>query len=193
MGTLSFLSPAQHELLCSAGVAVLLPRHARADQLRGGVQTTVRAGRKLPVAFSVFVASDEAEPAFRLEVQTILRDSRTASIPSVERSDAHDRAFMAEYLEREARSTIAMRSLELAEGAAYTLATPLDQLILARHAELPQTQPAEVHVDHGPVQAASVSFGAHTATWADLPAERIAFVVHARGHAGTHDLVACSP
>lgn len=169
---LARLTPQQRTLLREADVPVLLPQRSDGSRIEAGAQTTTRAGRVTLMAFSARLADDA------LEVMTLARESLMASIPPAERSEAADRAFMREYLEREAASALAMRTLELAEGAAHTLTTPLDRLIAARRAELPPPHAVDVHVDGAATPASCIAFGAHAATWADLPAHRAGFIVY---------------
>jgi hypothetical protein len=171
-----------------AGIPALLPRHLEVDRLEAGAQTTMRAGFTRLVALSV-----RARSGAPLEVVTIVRAALLAGIPPAERGEADDQAFMREYLRREAASALAMRTLDLAEGAAYELTTPLDQLISARHAELPEPSAAEACVDRDPVPASRMAFGEHAATWTDLPAEDIAFIVYGTASSDSLELSTARP
>lgn len=190
MSALSLLLPVQREMLAEAGVAVLLPEPAPAGRVEADAQMTVRHGDRLLSTFRLRVTSDEPEPVLLLELMTFGRDLPMLSIPAAERGEVHDALFMHDYLGREARSEIAMRSLELGDGEASTLTTPLDKLILDRQAELPPAQEADVRVDGHAVRARTIAFGDHTVTWADLPDERVAFVVYTRAPARVPALVA---
>jgi hypothetical protein len=179
MSILRSLTPEQQTLLRDAGVDVLLPHGADPDRATASAQTTVRAGRPRLVAFNVRIEDAESRAPRAVEVQTLVREALLASIPPLERGDRHDAAFIQEYLEREARSALTMRTLALPEGAASRLTTPLDQLISTRRQALPQARPAEMLVDgRRSPHARRIAFGEHAATWADLPVQRIACIVY---------------
>lgn len=182
---LAFLTPEQRDQLRGADVPALLPRHLNQDRIQAGAQTTVRAGARRLVAFEVRISA--------LEILTLARAALMSSIPEAERNEADDAAFMHDYLWREATSGLALRTLELGDGAAHHLTTPLDELISARQADLPEPQAAELRVDGVRTAASRMAFGAHAATWADLPAAQAAVVVYDRTEAPPPELVAVRP
>jgi hypothetical protein len=186
---LAFLTPQQRELLREAAIPVLLPRKVGDERIDAGAQTTTRGGIVTLAAFSARVASTvEAGP---VEILTIPRERLTASLPLAERDEVTEATFMREYLEREAVSALAMRTLELAEGTAYKLTTPLDQLIATREAELPSPHPVEVRIDGTTASAARVVFSGHAATWADIPAQGTGVIVYASAATDVSELTAC--
>jgi len=186
---LGCLTEQQRALLREAAIPVLAPAHATAGQVRASAQTATRGGATVLSAFTVRLEGDGS--AVALQVMTIARERLLASLPAAERGTTAEEAYLQEYLEREAVSELAMRSLELAAGAAYALTTPLDRLISERAAELPPPHPFAVRVDDAIVSAQQIAFGRHAVTWADLPAQRVGFVAYGDLEADALALTTC--
>jgi hypothetical protein len=116
-------------------------------------------------AIRVLLVFEQPECA-RLEVNTFVREHILASRRNPGETDGD---IVQEYMEREVRRELAMRSLELPEGAAHRLDQPLGELILARERSLPESIPVTISLDSTLHEAIAVSYGDHTAAWADLP------------------------
>jgi len=174
---LPLLNVELRELVEDAGISVVLPLHRPDGSARAGAHTSVRAGTRTLSAFYVQYGAPQADPGPRLELLTL---PRNRILNCTADPGASDESAVEVYLEREVRVDLATRSLELREGAAERLVTPLDELILMRRDQLPAASPIAILVDGEEQLACTVSFGAHAAVWSDLAAHDVAVIVYER-------------
>jgi hypothetical protein len=148
-----------------AEIAVIYPEHPLSVSARTAAQTHSGVNGPELSALCVSLVSEQPSRA-KLEVNTFVREHILASRRTPGEPDGE---IVQEYMEREVRRELAMRSLELPEGGAEHLDRPLGELIVAREQSLPPSNPVTFSVDSTPRRAVTVSYGAHTAAWADLP------------------------
>lgn len=182
------LSVELRSLLELAGIKVVLPAAPPEGTPRAGAQTSMRAGVRVLSAFRVEYGAHRDDEGPRLEVVTLPHDRILRGVAEEDQESA-----LEAYLEREARRELAMRSLELGDGAAEHLDTPLGELILAREAELPAALPITILVDGEETPARTVAVGRHAATWSSLPGPEVAAVVYERRWLRPREFVTLAP
>lgn len=164
-------------LVRDAGVRILWPAHLPGTTLRTSAVTTSADSRRILSALAVTVAAGPAPPT-RIELMTFVRER----ILATRRGSADEEvASVGEYLEREARRTLALRSLEVGEGEVERGGAPIGQLTLEREALLPPATDGRLSIDDAGHAAKVVAYGPWSATWADLPDFRTAVIVYVNG------------
>lgn len=164
-------------LVRDAGVRVLWPAHLPGTTLRTSAATTSADRRRILSALAVTVAADPARAA-GIELMTFVRQRILATRRG---SAVEEVAAVDEYLEREARLALALRTLEVGEGELDRGGVPIGQLTREREALLPPATDGRLCIDDAGHAAKVVAYGPWSATWADLADFGIAVIVYLDG------------
>lgn len=164
-------------MVTRAEISVLYPVESMNASVHANAQTHAGVDGPALTAVRVLLLASEQTPCARLEVNTLVREHILASrrTPGQAESD-----IVHEYMEREVRLELAMRSLELPEGSAEHLDRSLGELILAQEQALPASSPVMISLDAAPHRAVSVSHGDHMAAWSDVPDLGATLALYAR-------------